>query len=683
MTAALVPKTLFGEKYVELNIPKDASSSSLEAGDKIEQTDLPIEVERVLNDLYPLLRTVQPAEINYTLNALATALEGRGDKIGESFVTLDSYLKRLNPQIPDIIADIKLLATVTDTYADVMPAIADTLRNTVKTGNTLVSKEEKLNAFLVDLTAFSDTTKAFLDDNGDNIIRLGQLSEPILALLSRYSSEFPCLIDGLVRQAPRLADTFRGFIFHINLKLLPKQPRGYTNADRQVYGANNGPNCAGLPVPPEPYYPSSPQYERRCEQPGKGDNQRPATGFANQRSSLGAGRERDRLGQGAAQLAHRPDARGAGRPDVRRRLAPLRPGHGRHRGERRMSILDKKTGGDLVKLVIFIVVTTMATGVLVVLIGNLSFTKTRDYKAVFSDATGVVKGDDIRIAGVKVGSVQGVKIVDREHAMVSFNVAEDSVVTKSSTATIRYRNLVGQRYIQLTQGVGDLGRLPADGTIPMDRTEPALDLTVLFNGFKPLFAALSPTDINKLSAEVISVFQGEGDNFNGLLQSTASLTNTLADRDQVIGDLIDNLNIVLETLSSRDKQLSELIIEFKDFMSGLVQDKDAILNSLDSVSALANETSDLAVGIRPAFVRDVKGLRQVATNLNRGRSEIDRALQIMPIKLTKIGRTAINGSFFNFYLCQFQGNVLVPGATPISFEYGTSAVFETERCHLG
>ena len=153
-----------------------------------------------------------------------------------------------------------------------------------------------------------------------------------------------------------------------------------------------------------------------------------------------------------------------------------------------MSILDKKTGGDLVKLVIFIVVTTMATGVLVVLIGNLSFTKTRDYKAVFSDATGVVKGDDIRIAGVKVGSVQDVKIVDREHALVSFNVAEDSVVTKSSTATIRYRNLVGQRYIQLTQGVGDLARLPEDGTIPMERTEPALDLTVLFNGFKPLFA---------------------------------------------------------------------------------------------------------------------------------------------------------------------------------------------------
>ena len=182
-----------------------------------------------------------------------------------------------------------------------------------------------------------------------------------------------------------------------------------------------------------------------------------------------------------------------------------------------MSILDKQTRGDLVKLIIFIVVTTLATGVLVVLIGNLSFESKRPYKAVFSDATGVVKGDDVRIAGVKVGSVKEIKIVDRTRALVSFTVADSSVLTKSSTATIRYRNLVGQRYISLTQGVGDLSRMPEDATIPMSRTAPALDLSVLFNGFKPLFAALSPADINKLSAELIQVFQGEGGNLNELL----------------------------------------------------------------------------------------------------------------------------------------------------------------------
>jgi phospholipid/cholesterol/gamma-HCH transport system substrate-binding protein len=253
VTAAIVPKTLFGEKYIELNIPSDPSSESLEAGDKIEQTKQPIEVERVLNDLYPLLRTVQPAEMNYTLNALADALEGRGEKIGENFVTLDGYLKKMNPQLPAMIEDLRLLAQVTDTYADVMPQLAATLRNTVKTGNTLVSKEAKLNAFFKDTAAFSDTTREFLDANGDNIIRLGQLSEPILALLRRYSSEFPCLLDGIVGQVPRLADTFRGFIFHINLKLLPKQPRGYTPADHQVNGATNAPTCGGLPNPPIPY----------------------------------------------------------------------------------------------------------------------------------------------------------------------------------------------------------------------------------------------------------------------------------------------------------------------------------------------------------------------------------------------------------------------------------------------
>ncbi|MEO7942635.1 MAG: MlaD family protein [Marmoricola sp.] len=351
-----------------------------------------------------------------------------------------------------------------------------------------------------------------------------------------------------------------------------------------------------------------------------------------------------------------------------------------------MSILDKQTRGDLVKLLIFIVVTTMSTGVLVVLIGNLDFQSTRPYKAVFSDATGVVKGDDIRIAGVKVGSVKDIKVVDRTRALVSFNVAESSIVTKSSTATVRYRNLVGQRYISLTQGVGNLDRMPKDATIPMDRTQPALDLTVLFNGFKPLFAALSPADINKLSAEVISVFQGEGGNFNALLQSTASVTNTLADRDKVIGELIDNLNDVLATLAGRDKQLSDLIVTFKDFMAGLVKDKDAILGTLDSISSLANETADLAVGIRPSFVRDVKGLRGVATNLNKNRSEIDRALQVLPVKLTKIGRTAIYGSFFNFYLCQFQGNVIVgSGATKQSLPitYGTDTLGKDARCNLG
>jgi phospholipid/cholesterol/gamma-HCH transport system substrate-binding protein len=253
VTASILPKTLFGEKYVELVIPSDASSEALRTGDRITQTQLPIEVEKVLDDIYPLLRAVQPAELNYTLNALATALEGRGEAIGQNIETFDSYLKRLNPQVPALVEDLRLLSKVSGLYADVAPQIAETLRNTVKTGNTLVSREAKLHAFFKDTAAFSDTAKTFLDNNGSNIVRLGQLSKPQLELLNRYSPEFPCLLRGLVDQAPNLASTFRGFVFHIDLITLPRQPRGYTAKDVPVLGADNGPACLGLPNPPVPF----------------------------------------------------------------------------------------------------------------------------------------------------------------------------------------------------------------------------------------------------------------------------------------------------------------------------------------------------------------------------------------------------------------------------------------------
>jgi len=275
VTASILPKTLFGEKYVELVIPSDASTKSLKAGAHITQTQLPIEVEKVLNDIYPLLRAVQPAELNYTLNAMADALEGRGDEIGQNIETLNSYLQRINPQIPAFMDDLRLLAKVTGTYADVAPQIADTLRNTVTTGNTLLTKQDKLNAFLREVSSFSDTAKSFLDANGTNIVRLGQLSEPQTALLKRYSPEFPCLLDGLVKQAPMLASTFRGFVFHIDMVTIPRQPRGYGVKDKPVFGADNGPNCVGLPSPKVPLT-NVPNLADGVDKLGRGDSQRTA-----------------------------------------------------------------------------------------------------------------------------------------------------------------------------------------------------------------------------------------------------------------------------------------------------------------------------------------------------------------------------------------------------------------------
>ena len=343
-------------------------------------------------------------------------------------------------------------------------------------------------------------------------------------------------------------------------------------------------------------------------------------------------------------------------------------------------LLDKRTTSDAVKLVVFIVVTTVATSLLVITIGNVSFNEKTEYKAVFSDATGVVKGDDIRIAGVKVGSVSDIEIHDEDKALVTFSVDSDSKVTASTDAAIRYRNLVGQRYIALTQGVGSPSVLRDGATIPLERTQPALDLTVLFNGFKPLFEALSPADINKLSYEIITVFQGEGGTLESLLAHTASVTSTLASRDKIIGELIDNLNEVMLTLGNRDEELSQLVIRLRQFISGLSQDREAILGSLESISSLAVETSGLVTGIRKPFAKDISELRKVAGTLDRNKAEIDRALQVLPVKLEKIGRTAIYGSWFNFYLCNFKGQVTLPNGTVVDdIKYETGSA----RCDLG
>ncbi|UAL30357.1 MCE family protein [Nocardioides rotundus] len=358
-----------------------------------------------------------------------------------------------------------------------------------------------------------------------------------------------------------------------------------------------------------------------------------------------------------------------------------------------MRILDKKTAADTTRLGVFVLVTTLATMILVVLIGNLTFGAKKDFKAVFTDATGVVKGDDIRIAGVRVGTVDDVEIVNRTRALVSFTVEQDAPITDASTLQIRFRNLVGQRYIAVTQGEGRGTALSPGATIPVSKTQPALDLTVLFNGFKPLFKALSPSDINTLSYEIVQVFQGEGGTVESLLARTASVTSTLADRDQVIGDLIQNLNTVLVKVGDRDAELTRLIKSFRTLVTGFKNDREEILGSLEDISALSVETADLVSEARRPLVGDIKQLRRVATLLNKpaNKAELDRALTVLPIKLTKVGRTATYRSWFNFYLCEFKGSVTIPGlegvlpgaVDEIEVTYPLDESQKPARCNLG
>ena len=250
VTARILPKTLFGEKYVALQVPEQPDSRSIRAGAVITETEVGIEVEKVLSDLYPLLRTVQPEQLNYTLTAMAEALEGRGEKLGENFVILDDYLKRTNPQIPLFIDDLKKLSSVSDTYTEVIPELATVLRNSVTTGNTFVEKEAKVQALFSDVASFSSTSRDFLEQNGQNIIRLSEQGQAQLPLFAKYSPEYPCLIKGMVNWTPNMEQTYRGYTLHITLETLPNHPTGYTPADKPKYGAHNGPHCEKLPNPP-------------------------------------------------------------------------------------------------------------------------------------------------------------------------------------------------------------------------------------------------------------------------------------------------------------------------------------------------------------------------------------------------------------------------------------------------
>ncbi len=276
VTGSIVPKTLFGEKYVSLEVPEGstAENASLESGATIDRTAVAVEVEEVLSDLYPLLRTVQPAELNMTLNAIATALEGRGNELGENLETLDGYLKRLNPQIPALVEDLRLTAEVSDTYSDVMPEVAEILRNTITTTGTLEDRDSKVRALYQDVAAFSDTSREFLDANGDNLIRLSELGSEQLRTFAKYAPGYPCLLKGIANAGPIQAEAFRGFTLHIVLETLPNQPRGYTAADKPRYGEDRGHSCLGLPTPTgsqENPFRDQPNFDDGVDEPtGKG-----------------------------------------------------------------------------------------------------------------------------------------------------------------------------------------------------------------------------------------------------------------------------------------------------------------------------------------------------------------------------------------------------------------------------
>ena len=357
-----------------------------------------------------------------------------------------------------------------------------------------------------------------------------------------------------------------------------------------------------------------------------------------------------------------------------------------------------QTLGAAIKLTIFAVITVLATIVLAVTISNQTFGSTRTYKADFTDATSLLPGDSVRAAGVRVGTVKAIKVVDSHLAQVTFTVDSDIVVRTSTHFAIRYLNLVGQRYVSVIEGPGGEALPKHPPVIGTDHTAPALDLTELFNGFRPLFAALSPNDVNSFALEIIKTLQGEGGTVADLAAKSATLTNTIADRDAAIGGVVNNLLTVLDTVAKRDAGLNQTVQQLQRLVSGLASDRNTIAASLQNIDNLANNSALLLEQIRPYLPSDITNLGKIANTLNTtrncpgyvypvnneptypnvprfaknctsGPNTLEEYLQRVPTKLIQIIRTATYGSFFNFWLCDLelggQAGKTLPSSIPL------------------
>lgn len=337
-----------------------------------------------------------------------------------------------------------------------------------------------------------------------------------------------------------------------------------------------------------------------------------------------------------------------------------------------------KTSAALVKLVIFMIVTSILTLFLAATIGNITFGGKTRYSAIFSDVTGLLVGNDVRIAGVRVGQVNSIELADRKLAKVTFSLEQKRQLPRSTILRLRYRNLVGERYVAVTEGPGSADPLQPGGTIPLAQTRNALDLTVLFNGFRPLFQALDPQSTNQVAYELIQTLQGEGGTLQSLMQRTASLTSTLADRDAVIGRVIANLSAVLDTLDNGD-QLSQLVLQLRRLAAGFAQDRASIGESVAGISSLTSATTSLLSDIRGPLRGDITQLGILAGTLDANKSTVNGVLQRLPTKLDRIIGTATYGSWFNFYLCGFDGRIVLPSGAVLTPKF----VNDAARCKRG
>ncbi|BBX34240.1 virulence factor Mce family protein [Mycolicibacterium mageritense DSM 44476 = CIP 104973] len=334
----------------------------------------------------------------------------------------------------------------------------------------------------------------------------------------------------------------------------------------------------------------------------------------------------------------------------------------------------------MLKVSIFTVVMLLVAAGLVVVFGEFRFAAGNSYHATFSEASRLKAGQDVRIAGVPVGTVNDVKLNPDNTVDVAFDVNKRYQLYTSSRAVVRYENLVGDRYMEITSGPGELRKLPAGGTIALQNTQPALDLDALLGGLRPVLKGLDGAKVNEVSNAVIELLQGQGGALNSLLTSTGAFTQNLAARDQLIGDVITNLNTVLGTVDEKGAQFDASVDELQKLITGLAEGRDPIAGAIGPLASAENDLTDMLEKSRRPLQGVLENARPLAQRLDERKGDVNKVIEPLAENYLRLNALGAYGSFFNIYYCSIRMKVNGPAGSDILIPFGGPPDPSKGRC---
>ena len=334
----------------------------------------------------------------------------------------------------------------------------------------------------------------------------------------------------------------------------------------------------------------------------------------------------------------------------------------------------------LLNVGIFTVAMLLVAAMLVVVFGQFRFASETDYHATFLDASRLKAGQDVRIAGVPVGKVGTVKLNPDNTVDVAFAVDKRYQLYTSTRAVVRYQNLVGDRYLEITAGPGELRKIPPGSTIPRENTQAALDLDALLGGLRPVLKGLDGNKINEVSSAVMELLQGQGGALSNLLSTTSAFTQNLAARDQLIGDVINNLNTVLGTVDERGAQFDASVDQLQKLLSGLAQGRDPIAGAIPPLASAENDLTDMLQQSRRPVQGVIENVRPMAQRMDVRKADINKVIEPLAENYLRLNALGAYGSFFNIFYCSTRLKINGPAGSDILIPFGGPPDPSKGRC---